>query len=64
MSEWKELDIKNLPNDFYDNEKYRIQANIYGEWKDATSGLKARKIVIGNAKDNYMIYRYKIEVIK
>ncbi len=67
--EWKELDINNIPNDFFVNERYEIEYSaIYGmnsdEWRPNTNEPSDRHGIIKIITEGQIQFRYRLKPLK
>ncbi len=66
MEDWKDLDIKDIPGDFFDNENYEIE--IYGvssQWLSSDfNPIEDRYHIIGVLREGNDKYRYRLKPLK
>jgi hypothetical protein len=63
MNEWKDLDIGNIPSDFFVNEDYEYKYNYdnNGWIKSNYTSLKERGLIISNLTNESFKYRYRLK---
>ncbi len=76
MSDWKELELGNIPSDFFVNERYEIDIKQGSGWEEATAqenkvfrataicDLKKKKKYNIDDDEFFIEYRYRLKPLK
>jgi len=62
MNDWKELEIGNIPSDFYVNERYEVERKIGTVYLSIIKGDPKSKVIYGLEQGQK--YRYRLKALE